>query len=72
MRLRINKELEERINQYVNGNLTETEIDRLWSDLIQDGHYLEYLKTIANLQRSRLHHKTGTSASLPQAQQFNQ
>lgn len=52
MKLYIDKELEERIVQYVNGKLSQPEIDKLWSDLITDGHYIEYLKTIASLQRT--------------------
>lgn len=52
MKLSIDKELEERIVQYVNGRLSEPEIDELWSELITDGHYIEYLKTIASLQRT--------------------
>lgn len=43
------KELEDKIDQYVNGQLSPKETDELWSELIQDGYHLDYLKTVANL-----------------------
>lgn len=43
-----NNELEEKIDQYVNGQLSQDEVDELWSQLIQDGEKLDYLKTVAN------------------------
>lgn len=44
----IDKELEEKIDQYVNGQLSQKEIDELWAELVQDGDQLDYLKTVAN------------------------
>ncbi len=44
----INKDLEEKIDLYVNGQLSQDEIDELWAELIQDGNQLDYLKTVAN------------------------
>jgi tetratricopeptide (TPR) repeat protein len=45
-----NKELEEKIDQYVSGNLNENEIDELWSEIIFDDYYYDYLKTVASLK----------------------
>lgn len=42
--------LEEKIDRYVNGQLSQEEIDDLWAELIQDGYHLDYLKTVANLK----------------------
>jgi tetratricopeptide (TPR) repeat protein len=42
--------LEEKIDQYVNGQLSQSEVDELWAELIQDGYHLDYLKTVANLK----------------------
>lgn len=44
------KDLESRIDQYVNGQLSPQEIDELWTELIRDGYHLEYLKTVANVK----------------------
>lgn len=44
----IEKQLEEKIDLYVNGQLTHEEIEELWVELIQDEHHLDYLKTVAN------------------------
>ena len=44
------KELEAKIDQYVNGQLSAEEVDELWSELIQDGYHLDYLKSVANLK----------------------
>ncbi|MDR8392107.1 hypothetical protein NC796_13215 [Aliifodinibius sp. S!AR15-10] len=44
----INKELEEKIDLYINGQLSREEVDELWAELIQDGNQLDYLKTVAN------------------------
>jgi len=44
------KELEEKIDHYVNGRLSPEETDELWAELIQDGYHLDYLKTVANLK----------------------
>lgn len=45
---RIDKKLEKRIDLYINGQLSHEEIEQLWAELIQDGHHLDYLKTVAN------------------------
>lgn len=45
-----NKLLEEKIDQYVAGNLSEKEIDELWSEIIFDDYYYDYLKTVASLK----------------------
>lgn len=42
--------LEVKIDRYVNGQLSQEEIDDLWAELIQDGYHLDYLKTVANLK----------------------
>lgn len=44
------KEIETKIDQYVNGQLSPDEIDELWAELIRDGYHLDYLKTVANLE----------------------
>ncbi len=44
------KELEEKIDLYINGQLSAEEVDELWSELIQDGYHLDYLKSAANLK----------------------
>lgn len=44
------KELEEKIDLYINGQLSAQEVDELWSELIQDGYHLDYLKSAANLK----------------------
>ena len=44
------KELEEKIDQYINGQLSASEVDELWAELIQDGYHLDYLKSAANLK----------------------
>lgn len=47
---KINKELERKIDLYVNGKLTAEETDELWAELIQDEYYLDYMKSVANLK----------------------
>lgn len=44
--------IEDKIDRYVNGQLSQEEIDELWAELIQDGYHLEYLKTVANLKEA--------------------
>lgn len=44
--------IEDKIDRYVNGKLSQEEIDELWAELIQDGYHLEYLKTVANLKEA--------------------
>jgi tetratricopeptide (TPR) repeat protein len=45
-----NKELERKIDLYVNGRLKEDEVDELWAELIQDEYYMDYMKSVANLK----------------------
>lgn len=45
-----NKDLERKIDLYLNGKLSEDQVDDLWSELIQDGYYLDYMKSVANLK----------------------
>lgn len=44
--------IEEKIDRYINGQLSQEEIDDLWAELIQDGYHLDYLKTVANLKEA--------------------
>ena len=46
----LNKDLERKIDLYLNGRLSEEETDDLWIELIQDGYYLDYMKSVANLK----------------------
>lgn len=47
---KINKELESQIDLYINGKLSEEQVDELWAELIQDEYYLDYTKSVANLK----------------------
>lgn len=47
---RISKELQERIDLYINGQLSQKEVDELWVELIQDEFLIDYLKTVANIK----------------------
>lgn len=42
--------IEQEINRYINGKLSESEVEELWSVLIQDDEYMDYLKTAANIK----------------------
>lgn len=44
------QELEARVDQYLNGQLSAAEVDELWAELIQDEDHLDYLKNVANLK----------------------
>ncbi len=44
------KELEEKIDRYINGQLSPRETDELWAELIQDGYHLDYMKSVANVK----------------------
>ncbi|GAB5409493.1 MAG: hypothetical protein Wins2KO_31940 [Winogradskyella sp.] len=46
----VNKDLEYKIDLYVNGKLTEEQVDELWVELVQDGYYLDYTKSVANIK----------------------
>lgn len=45
-------DIEEKIDRYVNGQLSEKEIEELWIELIQDEYHLDYLKSVANLKEA--------------------
>ncbi len=46
----IRNEIEEQIEKYLGGELSANEIDELWTELIQDDYYYDYLKTAASLK----------------------
>lgn len=46
----INKELEKKIDLYINGQYSQEEIDALWAELVQNEYYLDYAKSVANLK----------------------
>ncbi len=46
----INKDLERKIDLYINGRLSDEQIDDLWTELIQDDYYMDYMKSSANLK----------------------
>ena len=46
-----NKDLEKRIEAYVDGNLTSREIDELWSELLDNEYYYDYMKSVASLKK---------------------
>ena len=45
-----NKDLERKIDLYVNGKLSEEQVDELWAELIQNEYYLDYTKSVVNLK----------------------
>lgn len=45
------KDLEHKIDQYVNGELSEQEIENLWAELIKSDYHVDYLKSVANLKK---------------------
>lgn len=44
------KDLEQKIDRYINGELNEEQVDELWVELIQDEYYLDYVKSVANIK----------------------
>lgn len=46
----VKKDLEYKIDLYVNGKLNQEQVDELWAELIQDSYYLDYTKSVANLK----------------------
>ena len=46
-----NKDLEKRIEAYVDGNLSHIEIDELWAELLDNEYYYDYMKSVANLKK---------------------
>lgn len=47
---KVNKELERKIDLYVNGRLDAEQVDELWAELVQDEYYLDYMKSVVNLK----------------------
>ena len=47
----IPNDLAEKVDSYINGQLSAKEIDNLWADLIQNENYMDYLKTVASLKK---------------------
>ncbi len=46
-----NNSIKNAIHEYVDGNLSETETDRLWAELLGNPDALDYLQTLATLQK---------------------
>lgn len=46
-----NKDLEKRIEAYVDGNLSPLEIDELWAELLDNEYYYDYMKSVASLKK---------------------
>jgi tetratricopeptide (TPR) repeat protein len=46
-----NKDLENRIEAYVDGNLSPREIDELWAELLDNEYYYDYMKSVASLKK---------------------
>tara|TARA_R110000868_G_scaffold383578_1_gene650575 strand:- start:3289 stop:4029 length:741 start_codon:yes stop_codon:yes gene_type:complete len=46
----VKKDLEHKIDLYINGKLNKEQVDELWTELIQDGYYLDYTKSVANIK----------------------
>lgn len=46
-----NKDLEKRIEAYVDGNLTSNEVDELWAELLDNEYYYDYMKSVAGLKK---------------------
>lgn len=43
-------DIEQRIDQYINGELSANEIDELWVEIVQNPEYMNYLNTMTNLK----------------------
>lgn len=46
-----NKDLEKRIEAYVDGKLSAAEVDELWAELINNEYYYDYMKSVASLKK---------------------
>lgn len=46
-----NKDLEKRIEAYVEGKLSAQEVDELWSVLLDNEYYYDYMKSVASLKK---------------------
>jgi hypothetical protein len=53
------KELQLRIERYIEGSLPNEEVDSLWMELIDKPEYREYLETLTHLKKTR--RSTGVS-----------
>ncbi|MEX0662077.1 MAG: hypothetical protein WEA58_04180 [Balneolaceae bacterium] len=42
-------EIQERIDQYIQGNLSENEIDQLWVTFLDSPEWFDYFTTLVNL-----------------------
>ncbi len=47
----IREDIEQKIDDYIQEELSATEIDELWAELIEDDYYLDYLKSAAALKK---------------------
>lgn len=45
-----NEELKQDIDRYLAGQLSASEVDELWAELIRDERYLDYMKSAANME----------------------
>lgn len=52
-----NRVLENKIDLYINGQLDDEEIEQLWSEVIKDSYYYEYMITAANVKKLNLEEK---------------
>lgn len=46
-----NKDLEKRIEAYVDGKLSAQEVDELWAELLDNEYYYDYMKSVASLKK---------------------
>lgn len=46
-----NKDLEKRIEAYVDGDLSTREIDELWAELLDNEYYYDYMKSVASMKK---------------------
>ncbi|MTI88074.1 MAG: hypothetical protein FH748_08910 [Balneolaceae bacterium] len=58
-----NKDLERKIDLYINGGLSRDEVDDLWAELVQNEYYLDYMKTVVNVKAVIDRQKTAKPAS---------
>lgn len=69
-----NKELERKIDLYINGELNAEETDALWAELIQDEYYLDYMKSVANIKaiidRKHLKKRKPSASVFPKVAQY--
>lgn len=46
-----NKDLEKKIEAYVDGKLSANEVDELWAELLDNEYYYDYMKSVASLKK---------------------